>query len=426
MVNFSATLQNRNFRIFFIGQGLSNVGNMMKQIAIGWLAYKLTDSAFLLGVVMFTRELFAFLISPFAGVVADRLNKYQLILWANLALLVNTALLGWLTVGAGISLELMIVIQAVFGLISGVEIPTRQAFVNDLVEKKENLTNAIALNSTLFNSARIVGPSLAGILIPFVGEGGCFLIYAFFLVIILVIFQFIKYKAPTPQSRKSSVATEMKEGMQYVFQHPPLRVLFVMVLLVTFFGISYEMLLPVIVSEVFDKGPAVFGYLTSAIGAGSIAGALFLANRKDLGGLEQILQWGIAVFGLGIILFALTSHLLLALLILFVAGSGRVMFFTANNTLLQSLAEQDKRGRVLSLYIMVFMGSKTLGNLLMGTLADYAGASWAIGLGGLGCCVSGLLLGPYLVHVGDEIRKLKIEADNARLLEIQEETDAIP
>jgi MFS family permease len=425
LVNFSVTLQNRNFRLFFIGQGLSNVGNMMKQIAIGWLAYRMTDSAFLLGVVMFTRELSAFLISPFAGVVADRLNKYQLILWSNLALLLNTGVLGWLTITGNINLELMILLQALFGLISGVEIPTRQAFVNDLVEKKENLTNAIALNSTLFNSARIVGPSLAGILIPLVGEGGCFLIYTFFLVIILIIFQFIKYKPSPKKSPKGAVIKEINEGMQYVYRHPPLRGLFIMVFLVTFFGISYEMLLPVMVSEVFEKGPQVFGYLTSSVGAGSILGALFLANRKDLGGLERILQIGIGVFGIAITLFAMTSNLIVALLILFVAGSGRVMFFTANNTLLQSLADQDKRGRVLSLYIMVFMGSKTLGNLMMGALADYAGASWAIGLGGIGCCISGLLLGPSLVHIGNEIRRLKVEADNAKIFEVHEETDSI-
>ncbi len=408
MSTFSATLNNRNFRLFFLGQGLSNIGNLMKQVAIGWLVYRLTDSAIILGVVMFSRELAAFVISPFAGVIADRLNKYRLLILANCLLMANATLLGLLTVYEHINVFWMIGVQLIFGCISGVEIPTRQVFINDLVEHKENLSNAIALNSTLFNTARILGPSVAGILIPIVGEGYCFLIYAFMLVMIVLIFNFIDYSPRQVTRVRKRFYQEMGEGIKYAYQSKPIRLILILVSVVTCFGLSYEVLLPIFADRVFNANSTVFGYMTSAIGAGSIVGAVFIASRKNLSGMEKILGVGVAIFGLCILLFSQITQLGIALFILFVAGTGRVLVFTANNTLLQSIAEDDKRGRVLSLYIMIFMGSKTIGNLLMGILADYLGVASATTLGALTCILAVLVLYPnfYLIkNQIDEIQK---------------------
>ncbi|MEO1655184.1 MAG: MFS transporter, partial [Bacteroidota bacterium] len=293
MALFQSTLGNPNLRRFFLGQGISNIGNLLKQVAIAWMAYKLTDSARLLAVVLFSREIAAFLISPLAGVIADRLDKFRLILLANTALMFTTTFLGLAVIWNLADIYFLIGIQFLFGLISGTEIPTRQAFVNELVEKKENLTNAIALNSTLFNTARIVGPSVAGILIPLVGEGVCFLIYGGMLALLLIIFWPIKYQKPEDPPKRANFKTEMKNGWNYAIQSPNLRPLLLITAWVTFFGLSYEMLLPVFADRVFDgvfeANAITFGYLASAVGAGSIFGAVLLAQRKNLIGLEKIL-----------------------------------------------------------------------------------------------------------------------------------------
>ncbi|NJO02422.1 MAG: MFS transporter, partial [Bacteroidia bacterium] len=269
-----------------MGQGLANVGVLIKQVALGWLVYRLTDSAILLGLVMFCREIAAFVTSPFAGVIADRLNKYQLLIVANLLLLANASLLGFLVINGYINLLWLVFIQIIFGCIGGAEIPTRQAFINDLVENKENLTNAIAFNSTLFNTARIVGPAIAGMLIPIIGEGFCFLLYAVLLAFILIIFGFIRYRADKKTMPEKNFRREMQEGIHYAYQSESIRTLLLLFASVTFFGISYEMLLPVFAEEIFQAGSQGYGYMTSAIGVGSVLGAIFIANRKDLFGLE--------------------------------------------------------------------------------------------------------------------------------------------
>lgn len=410
---FAATsLQNRNFRLFFIGQGLSNLGNMMKQVALGWLVYRLTDSAFLLAIVMFSRELSAFFISPIAGVFADRFNKYQIVVASNFLLLFNSLSLSILCLQDWVNVPLLVMTQIIYGLTSGVEVPTRQAFVNELIVDKSQLTNAIALNSTMFNTARVVGPAIAGLLIPFVGEGYCFLIYAALLIITLIQLSFVSYVPLNRLSPSKKFLPELSEGLHYVYQHKSLRVLFLLIGSVTFFGLSYEILLPVFVAEVYDKGATLYGYLTSAIGLGSIIGALSITRKRGLLGLEVRFFAGVLLFGICMLLFAYTAWVWLSLSILFVAGFGRVTIFTANNTLLQSLADDEKRGRVLSLYVMLFMGAKTLGNFMMGFLAEHISVEFAIFVGGLGCLLSVLWLAGDLQHIREEVKVLEKELNS--------------
>ncbi len=408
----------RNLRLFFSGQGLANVGNLIKQVTLSWLVYQLTESAILLGVVMFSRELAAFIISPFAGVVADRFNKHRLVMFSNVLLFINTSLLAILTIQAWVSVPVLVAIQLFYGLVSGLEIPTRQAFVNEMVEDKQLLTSAIALNSTLFNTARIVGPAIAGLLIPLVGEGFCFLIYSGMLLLILFFFSFLRY-SPLPKSKaRKGFQEEMQEGIQYMVKTPEIRLLIQLFAGVTFFGISYEMLLPIFADEVFKAGSQVFGYLTSAVGAGSIVGALLLSGKKNLRGLPIVLFGGVLIFGVFLALFSQIETLWLALVLLFFAGSGRVSVFTANNTLLQTMAGDEKRGRVLSLYIMVFMGCKTLGNLLMGFLADSWGAPFAVLLGGLSCILLILIMVPQYYFINRRVEEFEEEKEaNCREVE---------
>lgn len=395
MILFSA-LKNKNYRLFFAGQGFSNLGNMMKQVAIGWLVYRLTDSAFLLGVVTFSRELSAFFFSSVAGVIADRYNKHHLLIFSHSLIMVNAFVLAYLTLNGTITVFSMVVIQILFGCISGIEMPSRQSFVNDLVEDKSYLTNAIALNSSLFNTARIAGPAIAGLLIPLIGEGYCFLTYGFMSMAVVIFFLFIKYKTFSKKETKLNFKLEFMEGFNYSYQVQPIRTLMIFVAAITMLGVSYIVILPVFATKVFHAGAEVFGYMTSAIGLGSLVGAFYLGNKKNVMGLDKLIFFAAIIFGAGVAVFALSEILWFSLLALMVAGLGRVVVFTSVNTLLQTIAVADKRGRVLSLYIMLFMGALSLGSFLVGIFADLIGAPITLFAGGAGCVLVALYFGKNL------------------------------
>jgi MFS family permease len=390
MIIFNA-LKNRNYRLFFTGQGLSNLGNLIQQVAIGWLAYRLTDSAFVLGLVTFSQQFTTFLAAPVAGVVADRSNKHRLLMWVNALLMINSFLLALLTVLGLINIGLMIAIQLAFGCIKGIEMTTRQAFINDLVDDKTILTSAIALNSTLFNTARIVGPAIAGILIPLAGEAFCFIVYSVMSLAVTLTFLYIRYR---PQERirpPAKFIAELTEGWKYSFGNPPIRTLMLLVTAISLFGMPYTVLLPVFAGEVFNAGAQGFGYMNSAIGLGSVAGALYLGNKQNVLGMDKLLVITAVVFGLGVAGFAFSPWLWVALVALLASGFGRVIVFAASNTLLQTIADDSKRGRVLSLHITLFMGAHTFGSLGVGALADLIGAPYTIALGGLGCIIAALV-----------------------------------
>ncbi|WP_373492680.1 MFS transporter [Aquiflexum sp.] len=390
MVIFSA-FRYKNYRLYFWGQAFSNLGTMIKQVAIGWLVFRLTDSALLLGLVTFSREISAFLISSIAGVVADRYNKHKLLIISHSLLAANSFLLAALTLGDQITVGWMIGIQILFGCISGIEMPSRQSLVNDLVEDKTYLTNAIALNSSLFNTARIAGPSIAGILIPFVGEGVCFLLYGIMSLMVVVCFRLIQYEGYVRKTYKLNFKVEFMDGFNYAYQSPPIKLILVFVAFITMLGVSYIVILPVFAGRVFNAGAEVFGYLTSAIGLGSVLGALLVGNKSNLEGLDKYILFGGIIFGVGVMAFAVSDVLWFSLLTLVMSGFGRVMIFTGSNTLLQTIAPDDKRGRVLSLYIMLFMGALSIGSFLIGLLTEWFGAPNVLMGGGFGVLVCTLI-----------------------------------
>src|SRR5690554_3953043 len=259
-------LSSRNYRLFFTGQAFSNLGNMMKQVAVGWLVYRLTDSALLLGLVAFSREISIFLFSMVAGVVADRYNKHRLLILCQSLISLNAFALAYLTLSGAINVPLLIFLEVLFGLVSGLEMPSRQSFVNDLVKDKSYLTNAIALNSSLFNTARIVGPALAGVLIPLIGEGYCFLIYAIASFSVVIVFSFIRYRESKSKIARIGFGNEFLEGAKYSFGTKHTRFLLLFIAGITFLGVSYMVILPVFAADVFDEGSEIFDYITSAVG----------------------------------------------------------------------------------------------------------------------------------------------------------------
>lgn len=368
------SLSSRNYRLFFAGQAFSNLGSMMQQVAIGWLVYRITGSALLLGVISFSREIAVFTFSTVAGVLADRYNKHKLLMVCQSLVAFLAIVLAALTLTDTISITLLIVLQLLFGLVSGLEMPSRHAFVNDLVIDKSYLTNAIALNSSLFNTARIVGPALAGLLIPLISEGYIFLIYAIASTIVVFIFLQIRYTPPIKKPSERNFKEEFLDGAEYALKTKHIRFLLFFVAAITLLGISYTVVLPIVASEVLEGDSVVFGYMTSAIGIGSLIGAVLVGSKSHVLGLDKWILAGSITFGLGLLVFSFSSILLVSLGALVTTGLGRVFIFTGTNTLLQTLAPEEKRGRVLSFYIMLFMGALAVGSFGIGLITDLIGA----------------------------------------------------
>lgn len=399
-------LSSRNYRLFFTGQAFSNLGNMMKQVAVGWLVYRLTDSALLLGVLAFSREISIFLFSMVAGVIADRYNKHRLLMLCQTLISLNAFALAYLTLSGAINVPLLIFLEVLFGLVSGLEMPSRQSFVNDLVKDKSYLTNAIALNSSLFNTARIVGPAIAGVLIPLIGEGYCFLIYAIASFSVVIVFSFIRYKESKSKIARIGFGNEFLEGARYSFGTKHTRFLLLFIAGITFLGVSYMVILPVFAAEVFDGGSEVFGYMTSAVGIGSLIGAFLVGSRNKILGLDKLILFGTVVFGVGLAIFSLSSILWISLVALLISGFGRVVIFTSTNTLLQTISPGDKRGRVLSLYIMLFMGSLSVGSVVIGVFTDWIGGPLTLLMGGIGLLMMAFYYGRNLEMLRKRIYKV--------------------
>ena len=385
------SLSSRNYRLFFTGQAFSNLGNMMQQVAIGWLVYRITGSALLLGVVSFSREIAVFTFSTIAGVLADRYNKHKLLMVCQSLIAFLAIVLAFLTLTDTISITLLIILQLLFGLVSGLEMPSRHSFVNDLVTDKSYLTNAIALNSSLLNTARVVGPALAGLLIPIISEGYIFLLYAVASTVVVGIFLRIRYTPPIKRPSERNFKEEFLDGAEYALKTKHIRFLLLFVAAITLFGISYTVILPIMATEVLLGDSVVFGYMTSAIGIGSLIGSVLIGSKSHLLGLDKWILAGSITFGLGLLVFSFSSILLVSLGALVTTGLGRVFIFTGTNTLLQTLAPEEKRGRVLSFYIMLFMGALALGSFGIGFIADLIGAPLTL----FGSAVGVLVLSLY-------------------------------
>ncbi len=380
-----AALKFRNYRIFITGQALSNIGNLMQQVAVSWLAYQLTDSAFVLGIVTFAKQMAAFFTGLFAGVIADRFNKKQIIQIAQLLIGIASLLMAIITWMELATITFLIGVQLFMGLMKGLEIPCRQALVNNILPDRQYLMNAIALNSTVFNTARVLGPGIAGLLIPIAGEALCFFIYAVLSLFIVVTLIFVKTYGETKQDSKLNFRAEFLEGAQYAFGFPSIKLSILFVGAFTLVGVSFIVLLPLLTGEVFQEGSEVFGYMNSALGLGAIVGGVFLANKSQSDGIQKLIFFAAALFSVSLLAISVSNALMLTLMAIAFTGLGRVIVFAGTNTLLQTISAEDKRGRVLSLYIAMFMAGVTLGGILVGALADLVGVMNTILLEGCVC-----------------------------------------
>ncbi|MEO6816433.1 MAG: MFS transporter [Edaphobacter sp.] len=402
-------LRHRNFRLFFTGQSISLIGTWMTRIATAWLVYRLTGSALLLGVVGFAGQIPTFLLAPFAGVLVDRINRRNLLVWTQVLAGVQSLAMAALTLAKVITIHEIIALSAFQGLINAFDMPGRQAFLVQMVEEKQDLGNAIALNSSMVNMARLIGPALAGIIIAAVGEGYCFAIDGLSYIAVVISLLMMTVQIAPARRATTSMFDQLREGWSYVTGFHPIRTILSLFALLSLMGMPFVILMPIFASQVLHGGPHTLGFLMGASGIGALISAVSLALRKNVRGLTTMIQISAAVFGAGLVLFGLSSNLLLSLLLMMVVGFGMMQGMAASNTVVQTLVPEDKRGRVMSFYTMAFVGMAPFGSLLAGFLAHRFGAPHAIMITGSFCLAGSIWFTTQLKSVRAVMRPIYIE-----------------
>ncbi|MBN1181430.1 MAG: MFS transporter [Bacteroidales bacterium] len=368
-----SSLYSRNYRLYFTGQGISLIGTWMQNIALSWLIYRLTGSVFLLGLIGFTNQIPTFVLAPFTGVLIDRFNRLKILMTTQVLYMLQALTITILVLTNTIAVWHIISLSLFFGLISAFDAPTRQALVIKLIDKPENLGNAIALNSAAFNSARLIGPAIAGITIAAAGEGICFLINT--ISYLAVLFALYKIRIPNlnTSQKNSKFKKSFTEGFRYTFQFIPIRTLIIMLAIISLIALSFIVLLPAYAKEVLNGNSKTLGYLMSALGAGALLGAIYMAARKTVLGLGKVISITSILLGTAIIFASFSNKIHFSLVIFFCGGLSMILLLSSINTLVQTIADEDKRGRVMSFYAMALMGTTPIGNLLSGTIASTIG-----------------------------------------------------
>jgi MFS family permease len=399
-------LRHRNFKLFFFGQGISVIGTWMTRLATTWLVYRLTHSALLLGIVSFAGQIVSFALGPLAGVWVERLNRRKLLVWTQAAAAVQSLAMAALTLAHVITLPEIIALAVLQGLINAFDMPARQSFLVQMVEDRNDLSNAIAINSSMVNGARLIGPAIAGLVIAAVGEGWCFLIDGISYLAVIASLLMMHIVPPIIRRNATSMLEQMREGWDYVRTFWPIRTILLLFALISLMGYPYMVLLPIFAAQVLHGGPATLGWLTGASGIGALVSALSLAVRKSIVGLARMLQIAAAMLGCALMLFGFSRTLWLSLALMVVAGFGLIQVASVSNTIIQSLVTEDKRARVMSYYTMAFFGAAPFGSLLAGALAHRIGAPHTVFVTGVFCVAGSLWFTFHLTKVSAHIRPI--------------------
>jgi len=419
------SLRYRNYRLFFSGQIISLIGTWTQQIALPWLVYRLTGSVFLLGVVGFAGQIPAFLLAPLAGVMSDRWNRRYILIITQTLAMIQALSLGLLFFTRAIEVWQIILLAVFLGLVNAFDMPTRQAFVVEMVEDKKDLGNAIALNSIMFNSARLVGPSIAGVVIAATNEGVCFILNGISFLFVIASLLMMKVGPGKAKPCNTHILHELKEGLSYALGFTPIRYIILLLAIVSLVGMPYTVLMPVFAREILHGGPHTFGFLMAAAGIGALMGAIYLASRKSVLGLVRIIPLSTVTFGFGLIAFSLSRLLWLSLALMFVTGLGIIIQMAACNTIIQTIVDDNKRGRVMSFYMMAFIGTAPFGSLLAGALASRLGAPNTLIMGGVLCVLVAVIFAGKIPDLKKNIRPLYIKMGilSESPLEIQAATE---
>ncbi|MCW5982593.1 MAG: MFS transporter [Bryobacteraceae bacterium] len=378
-------LRSRNYRLFFGGQSISLTGTWITRVATGWLVYRLTGSAALLGIVGFCGQAPAFFLGPLSGVWVDRWDRHRALVATQALSMLQSFALAALALSGTIRIGHIVALSLAQGAINAFDMPARQAFVVQMVERREDLGNAIALNSSMVNAARLIGPAIAGVIIAAFGEGMCFLLDGFSYVAVIGSLLAMRVVSRPARATRRKALQELGEGWRYVAGSKAIHSILLLLALVSLVGMPYTVLMPIFASEVFGGGPYTLGFLMSASGAGALVGALSLAMRRSVVGLGRRIVVATAMFGTALICFALSQWLWLALLLLPFAGFGMMQQMASGNTILQTIVDDEKRGRVMAYYAMAFQGMVPFGSLFAGGLTARIGAPRTLVIGGAAC-----------------------------------------
>ncbi|MBN8550653.1 MAG: MFS transporter [Deltaproteobacteria bacterium] len=402
-------LRHRNYRLFFSGQIVSLCGTWITSVASSWLIYRLTQSEWLLGLVAFVGQFPAFLLAPMAGVLVDRWNRQKVLLATQSVSLLQSLALAALTLSGAINVPWICFLTLVQALVNAFDMPARQAFVNEIVEDKLDLPNAIALNSAMFNAARLVGPSIGGVIIALSNEGICFLVDAISYIPVLICLSKIQIPPARLKYSKHHIIDGLKEGSSYAFGFAPIRYILILVASISLLGTPHLILMPVFAREILGGGPGLLGALMAASGCGALVGALSLAARRSVLGLGNVIKRCAFALGLSLIAFSFSTLTWLSMLLMFFAGAAMITLLASSNTIIQTLVEDNKRGRVMSFYMMAVMGTMPIGSLLAGTLASHIGAPSTVLLGGSAGLIIATMFSRKLPKLRDASRPIYIE-----------------
>jgi MFS family permease len=398
-------LRHRNFQLFFSGQLISLIGTWMQTVAQSWLVYRMTNSALLLGIVGFASQIPVFIMAPVGGIVADRRNRQRVVIGTQTASMILAGILAALTLAHRIQVWQIMVLAAALGVVNAFDIPARQAFLIDMVGR-EDLMNAIALNSSMFNGARIIGPAVAGILVASIGEGWCFFANAVSYIAVIVGLILMNIENPANLATKGSPVENILEGFAYARNTGPIRAILLLLGLVSFVGMPYAVLMPVFADKILHGGAKGLGILMCSTGVGALLGAASLAARVGLRGLGRLIATCSVGFGVSLVLFAFSKIFWLSTVLLLPVGFCMMVQMASSNTLIQSMVPDQLRGRILAVYSMMFMGMAPFGALSAGAIAHHIGSPWTVALGGMACIVGAIFFWTKLPNFRREAHEL--------------------
>lgn len=399
-------LRHRNFRLFFGGQSISLIGTWMTRIATSWLVYRLTGSALLLGTVSFAGQIPTFLLAPFAGVIVDRIDRRKVLVWTQTLAMVQSLALAWLTLSHRITIGEVLALSAMQGIINAFDMPGRQSFMVQMVEDRADLSNAIAINSSMVNLARLIGPSLAGLLIAATNEGWCFLVDGISYIAVIASLLMMRVAADKQPRHTTSMVSQLKEGWTYVAGFVPIRTILLLFAVLSLMGWPFMVLMPIFAGNILHGGPHTLGFLMGAVGVGSLVSALSLVVRRSVRGLTKMIPIAAIVFGVGLICFGLSHLQWLSLVMMLITGFGMMQGLTSSNTIIQTLVDENMRGRVMSYYTMAFVGMAPFGSLLAGAMAHAIGAPRTVIVSGVACILGSIWFTTRLTAIRKEMRPI--------------------
>jgi MFS family permease len=406
---FGRALRHRNYQLFFAGQGISVIGTWLTRFATSWMAYRLTGSALVLGLVAFFGQAPTSLIAPFAGVLIDRWDRHRTIVVTQVVAMLQSAALAAFALTDTMTVWHLLVLGAVQAVINGFDLPARQSFLGQMIDDRADLPNAIALNSSIVNSARLIGPLIAAVLVALWGEGWCFAIDAASYLAVIASLLMMRVPKRPPRGRRGHVLAELAEGLRYVWHLPLVRAVLLLLAISSVVGGGYSALMPIVATTTLHGGPHTLGLLMGAAGCGALVGALYLASRRNVIGLPTVILRCSLGLGIGLVALELATSMWIAMPVMFLVGLSMIMQSAASNTVLQTLVEDRMLGRVISLYAVAFFGGMPLGALLQGALAHRIGVIHTLAVAGGVCLASALVYAAALPRLQLASRALYVQ-----------------